>query len=458
MSITDVSAEWPSVGEVVRTLTLNAGHNSAVVVIAATLLGIAAGIVGGFALLRKRAMMGDCLAHCTLPGIAGAYLIVTMFGGEGRSLPLLLLGAAVTGVLGVLAVQGIVRSTRLREDAAMASVLSVFFGLGILLLSYIQGLRTGNQGGLSHFIYGQTAAMQVADAYVMAAVAGVVVIAAGLLFKEFRVVCFDDRYAATQGLRVGAIDMVMMTLVVAVTVIGLQAVGLMLIVALLIIPAAAARFWTDRLIVMTILSGAIGGLSGYLGSCASALLPRMPAGAVIVLAAGTLFLVSLLASPRRGVLAAAVRRGRLRLRIATEHYLRTTYELLESGQGPASGASMSLSRIGRARGWTSAAALALTWLLAGRGLLRRDGESVRLTEFGLAEATRITRNHRLWEQFLVGHAHLAVSHVDRSADMVEHALSPVIVAELEEALRGRGMLPTLLPGSVHPINGAGGLR
>jgi manganese/zinc/iron transport system permease protein len=432
-------------------------HNTAMVVIAATLLGLAAGIVGTFALLRKRAMMGDALAHCTLPGIALAFLVSTWLGGAGRSLPTLLVGASVSGILGVLTILAIVRSTRLREDAAIAATLSVFFGLGILLLSYIQGLATGTQGGLGHFIYGQTAAMQRHDALLMAAAAAIAVAAALLLFKEFRLVCFDDRFAAAAwgGDRsVLLVDLLMMALVVFVTVIGLQAVGLLLIIAMLIIPAAAARFWTERFGLMTVLAGFTGALSGYLGSSASAMFPRMPAGAVIVLSAGAIFFVSLLAAPRRGVVASTVRHARLRLHIARDHFLRAAYEAVEPSLSGATAAqdspAITISEITRRRRWSRALTSLLVRLLAVQRLVATSRGAVTLTPRGVAEAARITRNHRLWEEFLVRHADMAASHVDRTADLVEHILSPEIVTELELSLANRRHLPAVPP-SLHPI-------
>lgn len=442
---------WPGFEEIVRVLTLRAGHNSAVVVLAATLLGIAAGATGSLALLRKRAMMGDCLAHCTLPGIAVAFMVATWLGGQGRSLPVLLLGATASGILGVVCVQGMIRFTRLKEDAAIASVLSVFFGLGVVLLSHIQTMASGNQGGLSHFIYGQTAAMSSGDAAMMAGAAAAAIAVSSLLFKEFRLVCFDDRFAAAIGVRVGAVDLTMMGLVVLVTVIGLQAVGLVLIVAMLVIPAAAARFWTETFGRVFLISGAIGGASGYLGSAASALLPRMPAGAVIVLTAGAIFAVCLTVAPSRGVVAGFVRLARVRHRVATDHLLRAMYEAGESAGDERAGAL--LAELSRRRGWGGWTVPVLAWWLARRGLIRVRGGRAQFTERGLAAGRRIVRNHRLWEEFLVTHAHLAASHVDRSADLVEHSLSAEVVAALEASLRERGARPSVPP-SVHPLRGS----
>lgn len=403
-----------------------AGFNTSVVVVGTTLLGIAAGVIGTFAMLRKRSLMSDVLAHATLPGIALAFIVVTMLGGQGRSMSALLVGAAITGILGVLAVQGLVRATRLSEDAAMGVVLSTFFGAGVVLLSIVQAMQTGNQGGLKSFIYGQTAAMHVRDAMLMGGIALIAVLAAALLLKEFTIVCFNEEFARVGGWPVTIIDLVIMALVVLVTVAGLQAVGLILVVAMLIVPTAAARFWTDRLRVMVVLAAVIGGMSGYIGSVASALLPRSPAGAVIVLVAGALFFVSMLAAPSRGIVAALVRRVRLNLRVAREHLLRALHEDGAGGETMAQ-----LTRRGVAR------TVVLRLVLAGmvrKGMLLRRGDRWMLTPAGEVEGARLTRNHRLWEQYLVRYAHVAASHVDWSADAVEHVLSPELVRELEAAV------------------------
>jgi manganese/zinc/iron transport system permease protein len=454
MSQTLMSADfaWPRLAEVLAVLTLQGGYNTSVVLIGVSLLGAAAGVVGTFAVLRRRAMMSDTLSHASLPGICLAFLAAILLELDGRSLPVLLTGAAVSGVVGVLIVQAVVRYTRLPEDAAMGAVLSVFFGLGFVLLSHIQTLGTGAEGGIAKFIYGQTAVMSAGEAGMIGVVAAVATLAAAALFKEFRLACFDREFATAQGWPVTLIDLLMMALVILVTVIGLRAVGLILIVALIIIPAAAARFWTERLSVMTVSGAAIGAASGYLGAAASALFPSFPAGAVIVLTAGVFFIVSLLFAPARGVLAASLRQARLRLRIGSQHVLRAIFEALESGRRTAPG-GVALAHLRRVRSWSPAWLGLLVRWLAWTGYIERHRDAVTLTDRGHRHALRLTRNHRLWEQFLVSRAELAPSHVDRSADFVEHVLSPEMIAELEAELAAAGRLPRYVgvPTSVHPI-------
>lgn len=433
-------------------LTFQAGYNTTVVLIGVSLLGIAAGLVGTFAMLRKRALMSDTLSHASLPGIAAAFLLAIALGQSGKSLWLLLAGAALSGIVGVLTVQFIVRNTRLPVDAAMGAVLSVFFGAGFVLLSYIQTLDSGDQGGIAKFIYGQTAAMTVVEASAIGVVALLAAIGTAALFKEFRLVCFDPEFADAQGWSVSAIDLLMMALVVAVTVVGLRAVGLILVVALLVIPPAAARLWSERLTRVTLIAALFGGLSGYLGAAASAVAPGFPAGAVIVLVAGALFLLSLLVAPARGVVAAALRHARVRLEVASQHVLRTLYESVERREIELDG-PIDLAHMRALRRWPKAWLSLVVRLLAWRGLLLIGPSGVVLTPKGRTQALRITRNHRLWEQFLVSCADLAPSHVDHSADLVEHVLSPELVTRLERELANLGRLPRQLgvPPSVHPV-------
>lgn len=292
------------------------GFNTLVVLSGATALGIAAGVVGTFMLLRRRALVSDALSHATLPGIAAAFLLGAWFGVEGRSLPLLLAGAAVSGVLGVLAIQAITRWTRLPEDAAIGAVLSSFFGLGIVLLSVVQGLPTGGAAGIKTFIFGQTAAMRAAEAAGLGILALLAALVVAVLFKELKLVAFDEGFARVQGWPASRIDLALMALVTLVTVVGLQTVGLILIIALLITPPAAARFWTDRLERMVGIAALIGGLSGGIGAWLSSRYEDLPAGAVIVLTATALFALSLLFAPKRGLLAQTWRQRRLRGAIA----------------------------------------------------------------------------------------------------------------------------------------------
>lgn len=423
--------------ELARVLSFR-DYNTRVVVLGVTVLGAASGLVGSFLLLRKRALLSDAVAHATLPGVAAAFIIMTLAGGSGKSLPLLLLGAAVTGVLGMLCAAAIPRLSRVKDDAALGIVLSVFFGAGIALSGVAAQLPGASAAGLNAFIYGKTASMLLADAAFIGGAALVIGIASLALFKEFGLICFDADFAGSQGWPVGALDVLLMSLVVGVTVIGLVAVGLILIVAMLVIPPAAARFWTNDLGAMAVVAAIVGAASGAVGAVLSALLANVPSGAVIVLVAAAFFAASLVLGTARGVLWATLRSRRLAARISVQHILRALFEWSEeSGGGAVSFDALVAGRSWRPREVRRALhrARALGWV--------RDAGDARwaLTPAGREEAAAVVRNHRLWELYLIEFAETAPSRVDRGADRIEHVLDGETIRELEGLVARGGELP-----------------
>lgn len=291
--------------DLLRILLLQGGYNTTVVMLGAAALGIAAGSVGVFTMLRRRALVSDAVAHATLPGVAAAFIIGSMLGVPGRSPLVLMAGAAVTAVLALLAIQRLARQPRVTEDTATAAVLASTFGLGLALLSVVQSLSTGGQAGLDAYIFGSTAGMLASEAYAMAALALVGGAILALLFKELGAVAFDPVFAAAAGLPVTRLDGVIALLSLATVVVGLRVVGLVLIVAMLVIPPAAARFWSDRLSVVVGVSAGIGAASAFLGAAISAVAPDVPTGATIVVVAAGIFVVSAIVGPARGLLARA---------------------------------------------------------------------------------------------------------------------------------------------------------
>jgi len=292
--------------ELIGVLMLRAGYNTIVVMLGAAALGAATGMVGVFAMLRRRALVADAVAHATLPGVALGFITAVALGYSGRSLPFLLGGAALTAILSALSIQWITNRTRLTEDTAIASVLATYFAVGIVLLTVIQTLKAGGQAGLDIYLLGATAGMLRAEAITLAVFSLLVAGTIAALFKELTLISFDADYARAHGFPVRILDLVILGLVLAVVVIGLRVVGLVLIVALLIIPPAAARFWTDHAGPMMLISGAIGAVSAYFGAAISAVRPDTPTGAVIVLVAFVLLLTGVFFGSARGILVRAL--------------------------------------------------------------------------------------------------------------------------------------------------------
>lgn len=428
-----------------------------IVVLGTSLLGAVAGLLGSFAVLRRRALAGDLLAHAALPGLCLAFLVL-----GSRELGGMLTGALLTGLAAVALMTFVVRWTRTKEDAALGVVLSTFFGAGIVLSSIIQGMAGGgSKAGLETYIYGQAAGMVRADLVLMGAVSILALLVLVVFYKEFKVLSFDPGFAQAQGWPTLPLDLTLMGLLALVTVIGLPAVGVVLMAAMLIVPGAAARFWTDRLEPMLVLAAVVGALMGTTGTLISAgvlsqwlgrslLGPEwqsLPTGPVIVLCGTAIFLFSVLFAPRRGVAARLARGLRLRVRTAQENLLRTLYERGESRLPRL--AAVPLEEVLRYRAWSAARAKWIVRRAALSGLVRRVPEGVELTETGLREAQRLVRIHRLWELFLIEGARIAPDHVDRDADSIEHLLPPEVVRELEARLAEQEAAAL---GSPHPID------
>lgn len=256
------------------------------------LLGIAAGITGTFSFLQKQSLVGDAAAHAALPGIALAFLLT----GQ-KELPILMLGAGITSALSVYCIQWIVSFSKLKADAAIGLVLTVFFGIGIVFLTVVNRSPLGNQSGLNSFIFGKAATMTKADLLWLFMSAIIIIVVSLLFYKEWKLLIFDPVYAKGIGLPIERLKATLTVLIVMTIVTGIQAVGVILMSALLIIPAASAKLWTNKLSSMLILSAAIGGIAGIAGSFISAIRTGLSTGPIIVLVAAGIFFISYFISP-----------------------------------------------------------------------------------------------------------------------------------------------------------------
>ncbi|TVR56358.1 MAG: metal ABC transporter permease [Gemmatimonadales bacterium] len=285
-------------------------------------LGAVAGALGCFAVLRRQSLLGDAIAHAALPGIGLAFLLT-----GSRATPVLVLGAALAGWLGTLAILAIVRSARLPEDTALGIVLSVFFGAGLVILTFVQRRPTAAQAGLETFLFGQAATLLVRDVQFIAGVGAMALLLLFFFWKEFKILAFDPDFAASLGLPVRRLDVFLTSLLVVAIVLGLQAVGVVLMSALVVAPAAAARQWTDSLRWMVLLGGALGAVAGVTGASISAMGRGIPTGPTVVLVASGIVAVSLLAAPGRGLVAEWIRTRRTRTRVRADSVLADLYAL-----------------------------------------------------------------------------------------------------------------------------------
>lgn len=259
-------------------------------------LGIISGVLGSFAVIRKQSLLGDAVSHSALPGIAIAFLLT-----QTKKTELLLLGALISGLLSTFIILSIVKYSRIKFDSALALILSVFFGGGIVLLTHIQKIPNANQAGLEKFIFGQASTLLKRDVQVMGVLGTILIILVVLFWKEFKLVSFDADYAESLGFSTRNINTLLFAMIVTAIIVGLQTVGVILMSAMLTAPAVAARQWTDKLGVMVVLSAIFGAASGIIGTVLSSLISKLPTGPVIVIIISIIVIFSLALAPNRGL-------------------------------------------------------------------------------------------------------------------------------------------------------------
>jgi manganese/zinc/iron transport system permease protein len=348
-------------------------------------LGIVSGALGSYAVLRRQSLLGDAISHSALPGIALVYILT------GSKAPVVLvLGAVIAGLIATLLIMSIVRNTRVKYESALGLILSVFFGFGLVLLTYIQKMPDAAQAGLDKFLFGQAATLLERDVVTMAAIGIVALFIMMMFWKEFKLLCFDEEFGTSLGFSMRALDILLTTLLVIAIVLGLQTVGVVLMSAMIVAPAAAARQWTDRMGVMVVLAGFFGALAGVSGALISSSTARLPTGPTIVLCVSSLVLVSLLLAPNRGIVWNWVRERRNRRRLQVEavlsdlHILAMQHKDISHGHAIEVLRSMSLGHGGTDHSLKE---------LKERGFARRIGTSKwALTPRGLEEAERLARD------------------------------------------------------------------
>lgn len=299
------------------------------VALGAATLGIVSGALGAFALLRRQSLLGDAMSHAALPGVVLAFMITGL-----KTPTVLMLGAALAGVVGILLLVAITRYTRIKEDSALGIILSVFFGFGLLLLTFLQRNPDARQAGLNKFLFGQAATLLESDVIVMAAFGGMALLLMLLFWKEFKLLSFDRDYGASLGYPMQWLDILITTLLVIAIVIGLQAVGVVLMSAMVVAPAAAARQWTNRLGVMVGLAALFGAVAGVTGTLVSSLGEGLSTGPVIVLCISVIVVVSLLFAPNRGLLWNWLTQQRNRRQLRAEQVLSNLYLLASQHADP----------------------------------------------------------------------------------------------------------------------------
>ncbi len=382
-----------------ESLWLQLQHPNTQWVLAGTLLlGAASGVLGSFVLLRKQSLIGDAMAHSALPGVCLAFL----FTGQ-KSLPFFLLGAALAGLLGTWCIQLIPRLSKTKEDSAIGIVLSVFFGVGIILLTYIQQQGAGSQSGLDSFLFGQAASLIRQDIILIAGISAVLLLLCIVFFKEFTLITFDLAFAKGLGMPVRFLNGLLACLIVCAVVIGLQTVGVILMAAMLITPAIAARYLTERLTGMMVIAGVTGGVSGVAGTLLSTTMKGMATGPLMILSATMIFLFSMICAPKRGLAAKAIRLIRLRRKTSREQVLLTIYEQYEKKDLYVTAEGVRKKR----RISPSLCLRVLNNLEKERCIVRIENGVWQMTRTGIEKGYHIALKQRMYEVYLMHEMELA---------------------------------------------------
>ncbi|WPR76886.1 iron chelate uptake ABC transporter family permease subunit [Algoriphagus sp. NG3] len=396
----------------------------AFVVLGITLLGIGSAYVGTYSFLDKKALLGDAISHAVLPGICLGFILA------GEKNPVYIVtGAFLSGALATFLTSWLKSNTRLSDDAIIASILSIFFGFGIVLLTVIQKSGNPEMAGLNQFIFGNAIAILEEDLYIYGGLALLIIITLTAFRKEFSMLVFNADFGKSIGYPMGTIRLVFNVLMILAVVIGIQAIGVVLMAALLITPGAAARFWTDKLGRLLLIAGFFSAVSGIAGTYISFVIPQMPTGPWVVVSLSLLAIVSFLFAPRKGVVSRFIARKHYLKKTHQDHLLKLIYHGLESGK-----MSFPIEEIYQSFSFPKRETQHSINELIKSSLISVNQGNISFTPKGKSEAKRIVRLHRLWELYLNEYMNIAPDHVHDSAEKLEHILTPELEALLENRL------------------------
>lgn len=396
-------------------------------VVGSLLLGLNAGLLGSFTVVRKTALVGDMLAHAVLPGIALGYL-----WNQSKSPIAIFIGAVVIGLVASFVMRALRSTTKLKQDAAIGIVLSSFYAVGVCLINYISKLPNASKSGIESYLFGRASALSSEDIVLMSITTLLTLLGLGLFYKSFLATSFDREYAGSLGLPVRHLDRLLMLLTSFAIVVAMQAVGVVLVSAMLIIPAATAYLMTDRMPSMLLISALVGMASALLGAFFSFLGSSLPTGPFMVLSAAFFFVLAFLFGKRHGWISRLLRQQSRQSKMERENTLKAIYRLLEQGQFEREG--VEFSELAELRSESEEEISIRVQALEQADLATADSGRVYFTPNGYQRACQVVRNHRLWELYLTQVAQYQSDHVHEDAEEIEHILGEDTVMRLERAL------------------------
>ena len=388
------------------------------------ILCFASGVVGTFTYLRKRALIGDVISHSVLPGVAIAFMLT------GVKNPFyFLIGAIISGLISVWVVDFVQQKSKLKPDTILALTLSVFFGIGIVFLTHIQHSGVASQSGLDSFLFGKAASMAALDLQLFGGIAIINVICIYIYLRGFTLLSFDEMYAKALGFNLSFLKSFLAVLTVATVAIGVQAVGVVLMAALLITPAAGARFLTNNIKKMLFFSGAIGAVSGVVGAYISSVGNGMPTGPWVVVSLSIFALFAILFGREKGLIARIKLRKENHVKINNENILKDLFHSTKEGS-----VNVDMKEFQSNQRYLPKSFKKVLRRLERNDLVDLVKGKIVLNEKGLLAAKEVVRKHRLWELYLSKYFYLAEDHLHDDAEGIEHVITPEIEKHLTELL------------------------
>jgi manganese/zinc/iron transport system permease protein len=409
------------------------------ILVEGALVSVALGLIGCFLVVRGMSLLGDALSHSVLPGIVAGFLV----GGSLHS-PWILIGATAVGLGAAVLVQAVQRQSRIKEDASLGIVFTALFALGVVMINLYAGQADLDPGcvlygNIENFIIDQD------PIWLMAGILAAIVVGLFLFYRPLLVSTFDPGLAVSLGIPATFVHYALMAVLSLTIVASFEAVGAILAVALLVLPGATARLWTDRMPPMLLFAAGHGMVSTTVGYWLShpAVMNTSASGAICVAGFG-LFMTSWLLAPRHGLLPRVRTRRRLIRMTAMENLLKAVDELsLAKGAAsiPQAALAADLRMTRRSLASTLAAAVRRGWVT------RATGDELTLTDAGRTQSLRLVRAHELWERFLRQEVGLNPDHVHDAAEWVEHYLSEDKMGELDELLAKSAVPAVPSPGT-----------
>lgn len=400
--------------------------------IGSMLMCMAAGLVGVLVFVRKRSLLGESLSHAAYPGVILALLITTtLFPLQEESSAIgVLVGAFLSSFLGLFAIDFLEKKFRVKSDAALCFILSSFFGIGITLASRAQMTFPKAYRQMQLFLFGQAATMTDIHIVIYAVLAALIILTLSLFYKEFKTINFDFAFAKSLGVPTKLLETATYVLIVLAVVVGMRSVGVVLMSAMLIAPAVAARQYTNKLCTMFFLAGFFGLLSGYLGNFFSLELSlyfdtSLATGPMIVMVATLLCLFSLLFAREKGLIVRLFRAALFRQKCALENILKALWR---------AGRPMPYKELKQLQRMLHSEIFFVLLRIRKEKLIVKTAFGYILTESGKEKAAHIVRLHRLWEVYLANYLGVGKERVHKSAEEMEHLITPELEKELTKLL------------------------